>query len=688
MTFASSLFILTACGQKGVELYSEGKLVETVNVDVGKEYSFRVPARTGYRFLGWYDSESGGKALTDGAGKSAGLTWQNDSPGKLYAHFQAKTYTLVLNYNGATGQNTITEAQAVYDAEITAVLPVPIKSGFTFSCWTTDAAGKYPVTDMTATFLEEKKIFNEADYPVSEETTNCQLYAIWSEKMTTFTFVTNGGSAVADQSYAVGKQIVSLPHTEKDAYAFTNWCFDVGLTQPVSLPYLLPENLGDNVALYAKYEKASEYLTYTGTNSDREWRASYSGSETKIVVPDRYFGKKVTEIGKFDAPNAEEMILPDSIEELAVGCFSGLTALTSVRMSENVKRLPNNVFSGCVALQKINIPLNLETVGNSAFFNCRLLNELSLPQTVTTIGEGAFRQMAALKQFAIAAENQMFVVDDGVLYRKVGNALQLLQYPAAKDLDEFTPNPKTTKIFDYAFSACSLVKITLGGRINSIGENAFENSANLRTVIFEGEGSSSLIIGKNAFISSENLKCVQLFMNFVPTLGDDAFEKVNETFCIYVITDKLQDYNRNIAWKPYASKISTVSMIFGDYAIEAEGDGFAVKQYLGNEKNLILPKLINGKNITKIGSHAFSFNNKLESIQISANVALISNRAFYMCKNLVSVTMLPAVPPTLGQEAFFGVQDEFIVYIDNTPEVLSLYKLEEGWKEFTIYTKN
>ena len=59
-----------------------------------------------------------------------------------------------------------------------------------------------------------------------------------------------------------------------------------------------------------------------------------------------------------------------------------------------------------------------------------------------------------------------------------------------------------------------------------------------------------------------------------------------------------------------------------------------------------------GSQLATIGDYAFSSCPALETITIPASVTTIGSDAFYNYTKLATVTLLPATPPSMGQDAF------------------------------------
>ena len=70
-----------------------------------------------------------------------------------------------------------------------------------------------------------------------------------------------------------------------------------------------------------------------------------------------------------------------------------------------------------------------------------------------------------------------------------------------------------------------------------------------------------------------------------------------------------------------------------------------------DQSTIIIPSMINGKNVTKIGREAFEEENELTQIILPDGLISIEERAFHECDNLTSI-ILPDSLTTIGAEAF------------------------------------
>lgn len=673
---------LVACGANGitVKLYDGNATIRESSAKVNSTYNFGSASKTGYTFLGWYSEQEGGSAYTDAQGDSAGLTWKEDYPTKLFAHWEANNYKITFDYCGATAQNSVAELSVTYDAKISSRFPVPQKSGSSFLGWFTDKANGVQVTDVSGNLTSEAETYNNSVYPLDKAGTT--LYAHWGDKTVTFSFNTDG-SEVKQITYPVGTVLNELPTSIKDNYCFVSWCFDSTNLSSIKFPYTITDNLDDYVNLYAKFEIGSNDVLQFNTiasTKDREYEVTYNGNAEKIVIPDSYYGKKVTRLNKINSTTVKEVILPQSITEFASSAFEGCSALENVNIPAGITSLPDNLFLGCSALSDIEIPYKVNTIGKFAFSECGLITKIFLSENVKTIGTGAFRNMTNLEEISVEPSNEKYMALDGVLYYKIGNSTYLIQYPAAKVAETCLIDDSATKISEYAFSGSKIKFIEIGNKISSIEKGAFENSQNLINVTISGNA-AMFTIGADAFLNCINLKAMKIDLSKVPTLNATALSGVSDTFSVYVTSTMIKRYQAENNWRNISSQIYSLGTIYGDFAIEEVAGGYAIRQYFGTDAEVTIPEILNAQKVVRISENAFSFSN-IEKITISQNIATIGDKAFTNCSNLKTI-IVECLPPELGVDVFSGIDEDFGIYVNNTMDILDQYRIAEKWSEMS-----
>ena len=111
------------------------------------------------------------------------------------------------------------------------------------------------------------------------------------------------------------------------------------------------------------------------------------------------------------------------------------------------------------------------------FFQCGSLKSINIPSTVVEIGELAFSDCEGLNSVNISDLDSWREID---FKNKEANPLSYAKklYLNNKLVTEVTFPENTEVVKDFVFcNAVDINKITLGGNIKSIGENAFTNTA-------------------------------------------------------------------------------------------------------------------------------------------------------------------------------------------------------------------
>lgn len=149
-------------------------------VTFGKAYgTLAVPSKTGYDFVGWFTSPSGGTQIT-----SATIV-NNANTHTLYARWNQKKYTLYFNANG--GSVSPSNRSITYGSTYGS-LPTPSKTGYDFAGWYTSASGGSKVSSSTKMGAG-----------------NVKLYAHWSMLANTSPFSYSFGLTQTQWTYAPGQ---------------------------------------------------------------------------------------------------------------------------------------------------------------------------------------------------------------------------------------------------------------------------------------------------------------------------------------------------------------------------------------------------------------------------------------------------------------------------------------------------
>lgn len=218
-----------------------------------------VPSRTGYMFLGWYTSTSGGSKV------ESTTIMDKLYDHTIFAQWRPQNYTVTFNANGgSTGTSTKT---VTYDSTY-GTLPTPTRSGYTFAGWYTSSSGGTRITASSSVNI----------------TSNQTLYAHWNVNQYTVYFNGNGGTS--NQSSKVvtyGSRYGTLPSAYRSNYSFLGWyTSSSGGSQITSSSTYYQTS---SQTLYARwqqnsynYSSHSSYSPSSGGGGSSSSRGSSSGS--------------------------------------------------------------------------------------------------------------------------------------------------------------------------------------------------------------------------------------------------------------------------------------------------------------------------------------------------------------------------------------------------------------------------
>lgn len=195
------------------------------------------PTREGFKFLGWYSERTGGSPVI-----GEGFTSSISENTTLYAHWaeEGKSYTITLNPTGGTvTPGSVTTTDSMYTGE----LPTPVREGYYFTGWYTQADGGDQVASENS-----DKVYTE----------NTTLYAHW-EKESVVTFDANGGSVdPSSMTTDHHKLTEELPTPTRTGYQFTGWYSEREGGYKVDNTWFY-----EDVTLYARWAEKGKSYTIT-----------------------------------------------------------------------------------------------------------------------------------------------------------------------------------------------------------------------------------------------------------------------------------------------------------------------------------------------------------------------------------------------------------------------------------------
>ena len=343
-------------------------------------------------------------------------------------------YTLHYSANGGEFEDGVVEIRVKYGwLTVIEEQTAPTNGERIFSGWFTDEACTQRYT---------------ADTMPARDVT---LYAGWDVDVHTVTLNLMGGSLnhALTFSAAAGTNPVAGLNPEMAERTFTGWYLDRYAQTPFG--GVMPSA---DVTLYAGYAK-------TGLN------------------------------GEYVIENGEAMLVAYHMVE---------HESTTVYLPETVEGVP------------------LTRIADGAFDGTDV-RELYLPAGLTSVSPAAFTGMARLSAFHVREGNTAFKAVNGVLYSLDGTVL--VSYPAMHGTVGVVPSG-VKEIAPYAFADVRLTSITLPEGLEKIGARAFTGTQ--LTVVALPE--SLLVLGDRAFSGCSSLMLVTLGSR-LETLGTGVFESTS-----------------------------------------------------------------------------------------------------------------------------------------------------------------
>lgn len=533
---------------------------------------------------------------------------QADSLSQNQGGSNAKAIFVVINSNGG---KVIGSFSVSKDGVITAPQAEPIKEGFVFKGWFTDA-------DFTA----------EWNFATDKVTQNVTLYAKWEAIPADPLYVIMDGNGGTVYGYFTINADGTLTAPEvtptKEGYTFAGWYKDADCTLQWDFA---TDKVTENLTLYAKWTKAEEPVAVSHTliyelNSDGE---SYTivgvepGTDTNLEIPATHDGKPVTAIGECALIGINRIVtsvtIPKSIETIGGGVFSFYESLLNVYYT-------GNMADWC-AIKFDRIDSNPAYLAKNVYINGELIeNELVIPNGVTQIGSFAFYRFPNISSVVLPCSVKLIGASAFV---KEGLTAVYYNGDLSDWCDIEFSNPPANPIY-YAGALYInnelVTNLTLPNTITEIKESAF---ARLKSITSLTIPTSIARIGKWAFFHCDNLE--EIYFN-------GTVEQWNTV-------EKDRDWaNTTLAQKVICSD-STVCDISHTLTYELNSDGESYKLIgveLGTENDLEIPATHNGKPVTVIGNQAFAnCDRKMSSLTFFNSVKRVEGSALDNCQGFETV---------------------------------------------------
>ncbi len=382
-----------------------------------------------------------------------------------------------------------------------------------------------------------------------------------------------------------------------------------------------------------------------------------------------------------------------SSNEIGDYFFKDITNLIVLHLPESGTRIKRNAFDGCTKLQEITISGSFTGIDENAFSNSGIKKVVfkeskeSIYIDKTAFSNNSISYLELNRDFKTSLSSY----DSYYIFGNNG-ALKIL-----------TIDGQATKIDSYVFTECnSLSSLTIGSKVEWIGNKNFLNSMSLETVIFKdseneielsGAWSTSYTQGFGFFGNSpiKKLYCGRnisnrygTFMDLTKlqdlTISENVSKIVRGQFkgCIGLNTVTLPNSISFIGDNAFADCGNLLELKMPNRLEDIGSEAFS---NCGSLKDIEIPSTVKS-----IGSKAFYGCSAVASINIGNNVSYIYSETFANCSSLKEVRLGEKIT-NIGNDAFIGCNNIKTLYSWNpTPPTVSSTSLSGiNRKACTLY---
>ena len=603
--------------------------------------------KTGYHFIGWATSASGGVVYPDEGSYAMGT----EAEYTLYAVWEITTYSITYELNG--GQ-PVSENPTTFTVE---ELPIDLhntyKKDYTFMGWYDNSGFEgNPLTSITE--VGDIILYARFDYGTEG--------LIFTEEGEGYTLTEYTGKelevVVPDEWLA--KPVLKIAHGVFEDFDLTK----------LTIPFVGETLQGQKNSCFGYI-----FGAYLYSYNDR-----YVPDTLKTVI----ISEVATSIGEYafqDCSSLNSVIFDKNSQLFSIGnyAFYGCSGLTSIEIPSSVTSIGRYAFSGCSSLTSIEIPSSVTSIGYSAFSYCSGLTSIEIPSGVISIGSSAFSGCSGLESIIVKGGNTVYTSENDCLI-EIANST-LIQGCKNSIIPDYV-----TSIGDYAFSGySSLTSIEIPSDVTSIGESAFEGCSSLTSIEIPSGVTS---IGNSAFSGCSSLTSIEIpggvtsidYFTFsgcssltsielpssVTSIGQDAFFGCSSLTSIEIPSGVTSiDYS---AFE-YCSSLESIVVEEGNTEYKSENNcliKIATNSLILGCKNSIIPSYV-----TSIGGCAFR-GSGLTSIVIPSSVTSIGNGAFKDCSSLDIVYYVGASRSdwndiSIGNSNTYLTSATLYYYSDNPP---------------------
>ena len=341
----------------------------------------------------------------------------------------------------------------------------------------------------------------------------------------------------------------------------------------------------------------------------------------------------------------ENLVIPDTIEEIGAYAFANQASLKSVSLPAGIKVIGVNAFENCYNLQSVTfresdgVADQLTKISDYTFYGCKSLTNITIPETVTEIGSYAFACCPLSEDFVIPENVTSFGT-----YAFLSSGIRSANISAA-----------VTTLSNYMFQDCQLlesVTIAEGSKLTTIGNTTFKGCTALKNFVmpdtvtkidyyaFSESGIETITMSKNlttlsatAFMDAKALKSIEIFEG-ITKLDYQTFKG-----CSSLVEVKLPASLKQISYEAFmdCTSLEEIELPANLTALDQASSWSTSRKSFAFAGCTSLKKVVLN-NVTKLGHDAFSGCTSLVDIDLS-KVTDMNNNVFLGCTALKSVDL-------------------------------------------------